>query len=171
MASNVPARFVANVAGDAGRVGVGQIIDKAEELADHIERANFLYAVAGRRVLAERVFTPAQTTTSASFVYFAQWTARISQDRFELGLTSYADDAILEFSVYNASSGAIIGAAATLTHASGGASVASTTLSLPSASVVTEVLVKVGVKKNSSTATLHSFKVLELSLVAASLPS
>ena len=171
MASVVPVRFVANVAGDAGRVAVGAVIDKPSELSDHVERANFLYAVAGRRSLAARVFNPAATTTSATFVYYPDWLSRIATDRHEVGITTWASDAIVEVSVLNAATGAVIGSATTLTHSAGAASVSSTTLSLPIVSVVEQVLIRIGLKRNTTQASLYSIKVLELSLVAATLPS
>ena len=171
MASIVPTRFEAKIAGGGAEVAVGKVIDKVDEIKDHVERSNFLYAGGGRRVLAERVFSPGITTTSSSFVSFPSWFARIAETRFEVGVTTFADDAILEVGIYNASTGAIIGTATTHTHAAGGASVASTTITLPTASVVEEILVIFKVKKNVTSATVHSIRALELSLGASSLPT
>ena len=171
MASIVPTRFEAKIAGGGAQVAVGKVIDKADEIKDHVERSNFLYAVAGRRVLAERVFAPGITSTSSSFVSFPNWFARLADTRYEIGVTTFADDAVLELGIYNASTGLIIGTATTHTHPAGGASVASTTITLPTASVVEEILVLFKVKRNVTSATVYSVRALELSLGASDLPT
>ncbi len=171
MASIVPTYFQANIAGDGARVAVGKIIDKVDEIKDHVERSNFLYAVGGRRVLADRVFSPGISTSSSTFVDFPYWFCRLADTRYQVGVTTWADDAVIEVGIYNAATGIIIGSATTHTHSSGGASVASTTITLPTVSLVEEILVLFRVKRNTTTATVYSVRALELSIGASDLPT
>lgn len=171
MATALPARFKAATSGDAARVAIAAVIEKLDEVSDHVERPNFLYAVAGRRVLTDRVFQAALTTTSASFLALPDWFARLSETRDEVEVITFAEDAVIQVSLFNASSGGGMGTPATLTHPSGSGSTQAATISIPAPSLVEEILVRVEFKRNVTSASFYSVRVLEESLTSPDIPT
>ena len=170
MAVLLPARFKAAIAGDASRVSIASVIEKAEEVSDHIERPNFLYAVAGRRVLTDRVFQAPLTTTSASYLTLPDWFARLSATRDEVDVVTFAEDAVIEVGLYNAATLGGMGTPATLTHPSGSGSSQTATISIPAPSLTEEIVVRVQFKRNSTSASFYSVRCLEVALTASDIP-
>ena len=161
MAATIPARFLLKQGADLTRIALGRTIDKSGEVGDWIERTNYLYSVSNRRAIFGRVWLPLLTTTSASPIALPDYTARVSKTRTTL--------AVVTVGIYNASSGAVLGSAVTLTHPAG-----SYTQQAPATYTgvtVQDVLVRVSVNRNASTASLSSVRVLELAVAAADLPT
>ncbi len=168
MAAIVPTRFVFSIGGDVERVSVASVIEQKLEQSDNIERVNNLYANANRRAAASRFFVPPIVTTSATYIVLPDWYARMSATRTVLSFVTYASDAVILPQVYNATSGAAIGSMSAHTHATGAATVLTT---LYSSISVEAILIRVGVKRSSSSTTIHAIRALEVALVAADLPT
>ena len=169
MAATIPARFLLKQGADLTRIALGRTIDKSGEVGDWIERTNYLYSVSNRRAIFGRVWLPLLTTTSASPIALPDYTARVSKTRTTLAVVSYAQDAVVTVGIYNAASGALLGSAVTLTHPAG-----SYTQQAPATYTgvtVQDVLVRVSVNRNASTASLSSVRILELAVAAADLPT
>jgi len=168
MAATIPARFLLKQGADLTRIALGRTIDKSGEVGDWIERTNYLYSVSNRRAIFGRVWLPLLTTTSASPIALPDYTARVSKTRTTLVVVSYAQDAVVTVGIYNASSGALIGSAVTLTHAAG----SYTQLKINYTGVTVQgVLVRVSVNRNATTASLSSVRILELAIAAVDLPT
>ena len=167
MATVVPTRYTFAQADDTSRIAVAGVIDKAGEVGELVERNNFLYAAAGRRTLMERVFVPAVVTSSATPIALPDYYSRLAVGRDELVVSTRADDAVIRVQLYT-TAGAALGTLVTLTHASGGASTQTATYT---AITQTEILIRIDIKRNSSSATWHSIRLLEEALLAADLPS
>ena len=167
MASVVPTRYTFQASDDTARIAVAAVIDKLDEVADLIERNNFLYAAGNRRAVLERHFLPAITTNSATEIALPDYYSRMSTTRDELEVTTQADDAVIRVQLYT-TGGSTLGSLVTLTHPSGGQTTQTATYT---GITQTEILIRVDIKRNSSSATWHSIRLLEDPLLHGDLPS
>ena len=167
MAAIVPTHYQYDTPADSTRIALGRTIGKSGEVADFVERPNFLYASANLRAIFERYFRPTLTTTSTSNVTLPDYYTRLSTTRDEVEVLTEGANCTVTVGIYT-TGGALIGTAYSHTHS--GAS-QSTNFATYTGITASEVLVRVSIKVPSSgTASLFFARVLEQPLLAADLP-
>jgi len=167
MAAVVPTHYQYDTPGDSSRIALARTIGESGEVADYVERPNFLYAASNLRAIHERYYRPTLQTTSTSIIALPLYYTRLSTTRDEVEVFTGASNAAVTVGIYT-TGGSLIGTAYTHTHS--GASLTNN-FATYTGITSTEVLVGVTIRvPTSGTAELYFVRVLEEVLLPADLP-
>lgn len=167
MAGVVPTYYQYDTPNDATRIALGRTIGQSGEVADFVERPNFLYASSNLRAIFERYYLPALETTSTSAIVLPLYYSRMSTTRDELEVFTGGSNCTVTVGIYT-TAGSLIGTAYSHTHSGG---TFTSNFATYTGITSTEVLVGITIKvPTSGTANLNLVRVLEQPLLAADLP-
>ena len=100
MAGVVPTYYQYDTPNDATRIALGRTIGQSGEVADFVERPNFLYASSNLRAIFERYYLPALETTSTTAIVLPLYYSRMSTTRDELEVFTGGSNCTVTVGIY-----------------------------------------------------------------------